>query len=386
MRTPAFPVLFVSPHAKPGGAETYLELLTDELGDEWIAGIVALEDGPLVERLRRRGRDVLVIPTGPAARDMAHAALALRREVLRARPAAIHANGVKAALVAAAARAGLPPPVVWVKHDHSFDGSLSTVAALGARFVVGVSGSVVAALPGVLRRKVRIVPNGIRRPAIAPDAGRARLRALMGVPEDAPVVGLVGRLHPVKGHDDLIRAAPDVLAAAPDTRFAFLGSPDERFSDHRLALERTAVALGVAASISWLGYHEAPFELMSGFDVAVMPSKALRGRPSEGFPMSAAELLALGVPVVAYRRGGTPEALGGCGLLVPADDPRALAREVVRVLTDASLRARMRDRGLERARELDVGSLGDRMRSLYREAVRRGDERRIPSTRREAVP
>ena len=364
------PVLFVSPHAKPGGAERYLESLLEELGDGWVAGVVALEDGPLVERLRASGRDVGVVATGPGPRDMARAARALRRELRRTRPAAIHANGVKAALVSIAGAAGLRVPVVWVKHDHSFDGTLATVAAFGSRVVVGVSRSVVAALPGAVRSRVRVVPNGIRRPDVRPDAGRRALRRLIGAPADAPVVGLVGRLHPVKGQEDLLRAAPEVLAAVPNARFAFLGAPDERFPDHRGALERLAVELGVAPSTAWLGYHAAPFELMSGFDVAVMPSKAFRGRPSEGFPMSAAELLSLGVPVVAYRRGGIPDALGICGALVPPDDVTALARAIVDLLCDEAARARLRACGLARSEELDISVLAERMRAVYREAAR----------------
>ena len=362
-------VLFVSPHAKAGGAERYLESLIDELGDPWIGGIVVLEGGPLVDRLRRRGHEVRVIDTGAGAADMAKATVALRQEVRRVRPAAIHANGVKAAIVAVAAGAGLRRPVVWLKHDHSFDRTLSIVAALGSRRVVGVSRSVVAPLPAVVRRKVRVVPNGIRRPAVDLDSGRAALRELMRVPLDTPVVGLVGRLHPLKGHDDLIRGIPEVLAAVPEARFAFLGGPVEPFTGHPSELVRLAEEEGVADRVSWLGHHEPPFHLMTGFDVAVMPSKAFRGRTPEGFPLSAVELMSVGVPVVGYSHAGIAEALGGCGLLVPPDDRTMLARAVVRVLSETGVRRQMRECGFRRARELDLASVADRMRSLYREVA-----------------
>jgi glycosyltransferase involved in cell wall biosynthesis len=369
MTTAPLRVLFVSPHARTGGAETYLERLVDALGEPWVAGIVCLQDGPFVERLRRRGRNVVVIDTGRHPWDAAKAGPALRRVIRRLRPAVVHANGVKAALVAEVATARLDVPVVWVKHDHSYDGTLATVAALRSAVVVGVSRSVVSALPAPMSSKVRLVPNGIAMPAVPPDAGRESLRRLMGVPLDTPVVGLVGRLHPVKGHADLIEAIPRIATAQPNVRFAFMGAPDDRFSDARAELECRAQLIDVAERITWLGYHESPLELMSGFDVAAMPSKAFRGRPSEGWPMSATELLALGVPVVAYRRGGIPEALGECGVLVDPDDAPALARAIERVLNDRDLRVRMRACGLERSKRFDQAAVVERMRAVYTEAA-----------------
>jgi glycosyltransferase involved in cell wall biosynthesis len=368
--SPFVPVLFISPHARHGGAERYLESLIEALGDGWVAGIVSLQAGPLVERLRRAGREVTVIETGGNPADVAAAVVPLRRVIDRTRPAVIHANGVKAALVAGVAAATARAPVVWVKHDHSYDRSLATVAAVGSRVIVGVSGSVVAALPAWASRKVRVIPNGLEKPAVRPDAGRAELRRLIGVALDTPVIGLVGRLHPVKGHADVIDAAPTIAKVHPDVRFAFLGGPDDRFSEARAELECRARLLGVAERLTWLGYHESPLELMSGFDIGVMPSKAFRRRPSEGWPMTAAELLAVGVPVVAYARGGIPDVLGDCAMLVAPDDVGGLASAIVRVLGDPALRTRLRSCGLARAETFRFGAFVDRMRAVYLEAAR----------------
>src|SRR5262249_38543235 len=78
----AVPVTFLSSHAQLGGSERYLELLLDRLGPDWVHGVVSLEDGPFVGRLRARGHPVLVLPT-PARLGILPAAWRLRRLLRR---------------------------------------------------------------------------------------------------------------------------------------------------------------------------------------------------------------------------------------------------------------------------------------------------------------
>ena len=92
------PVTFVISHALSGGSERYLELLLDHLAPAWVHGVVSLQDGPFVPRLRASGFEVEVVETGPRL-SMLASALRVRRLINRDPPAVIHANGVKAALV-----------------------------------------------------------------------------------------------------------------------------------------------------------------------------------------------------------------------------------------------------------------------------------------------
>src|SRR5205814_5873889 len=115
------------------------------------------------------------------------------------RPAVVHANGVKAALVAVAAALGTRVPVVWVKHDFSWDGWLSRAVAWRCALVVGVSRAVLAAVPS---HRARPVPTGIDVPDVDRDAARRRLAELLQ--GEGPFLMLVGRLHPVKGHAELL--------------------------------------------------------------------------------------------------------------------------------------------------------------------------------------
>ena len=202
-------VCFVSSHGQRGGSEAYLRSLLSGLDRDWVASIVVLEDGPLVGGLRDDGYSVVVIPTSGSKIALVRSAFMLRRHLARNPADVVHANGVKAALVATLATVSRREPVVWVKHDFSWDGRLAGLVARRCRLVVGVSSAVLAALPAAVRSQV--VPTGVAVPAADVERARAAVDALAG---GRPVLVLVGRLDPVKGHLDLLAAAPSQARAA----------------------------------------------------------------------------------------------------------------------------------------------------------------------------
>ncbi len=125
-------VSFVSSHALGGGSERYLELLLGSLEPEWVAGVICLQDGPFVERLRSLGHSVEVVQTSGPGRASRCGAPRLRRALRRQAPDVVHANGVKAALAAGLATPGTGIPVLWLKHDFSWDGPLGAAGGAGA--------------------------------------------------------------------------------------------------------------------------------------------------------------------------------------------------------------------------------------------------------------
>ena len=134
-RRSAVRVCFVSSHARAGGSEAYLIRLLRSIPREQISTVVALEHGPLVEALTQDGHVVDVIPATGKLSSIAGAARALRRSIDVADVDVIHANGIKAGLVVALARTGVP--FVWVKHDFSLDGIPARFVAARADRVVG---------------------------------------------------------------------------------------------------------------------------------------------------------------------------------------------------------------------------------------------------------
>ena len=337
-------VTFVSSHARHGGSERYLERLVEELDDEHVGSIVALEDGPMVERLRARGRDVTVLPTGRRL-SMLPAAFRLRRHLRRTGAGVVHANGVKAALVCVLA--GSRP--VWVKHDHSWDGWLARLIGLRCREVVGVSPAVVEVFRTVPRVQVSVVPTGVRVSLVDREAARATVRALVG-DRSGPVLTLVGRFHPVKGHLDLLAAAP------PGAVVLFVGDDEPSTPEHSARVREAAARDGAVVATG----RDDALTLLAGSDVAVVPSGP------EGFGLVAVEAMAVGTPVVAYAAGALPDVVGDAGLLVPPGETAALREALERVLTDTAVRERVVAAGHKRVRTLfDPDRWVEAMRNRY---------------------
>jgi glycosyltransferase involved in cell wall biosynthesis len=343
------PVTFVVSHAQSGGSEHYLELLLDFLEPAWVHGVISLDEGPFVARLRAAGHAVAVVPTGRRG-SMLASAVRVRRLLRRDPPAVVHANGVKAALVLALATAGTRIPLVWVKHDFSWDGPLAHAVAAGCDQVVGVSAAVTQTFRGRLRRRVHVVHNGI--PSIERDRGAARELVGELIGADGEVVALVGRFHPAKGQIELVEAAPLVLARRPATRFLLLGDDDPHHADYGDAVRARTRELGLEHAIVVHGHHPDAPGVMAGCDVVAMPSVPdERGMGREGFGLVGLEAMAVGTPVAGYAGGALPEVLGDRAVLVPEGDRAALADAIVALLEDPARRERLAEAGRRTARE-----------------------------------
>jgi glycosyltransferase involved in cell wall biosynthesis len=165
----------------------------------------------------------------------------------------------------------------------------------------------------------------------------------------------VGNLYPVKDHGTLLHA----LSRLPATRVAIAGRGDE---EERL--RGLAVNLGLGDRMHLLGLRDDVETVLAAADVFVQPSL------SEGLPLAVLEAMGNGLPVVATRVGGVPEALvdGKTGFLVPPGDPEALAAALKRVLDSADRGACMGSAARERAEaEFSVDRMTDRYRQLYDE-------------------
>jgi glycosyltransferase involved in cell wall biosynthesis len=345
----AVPVAFVSSHSDRGGSERYLALLLEHLEPAWISTVVCLDEGPLADELRSLGLPVEVITTGTGATDVFAAARRLRQSLDRAGSAVVHANGVKAALVAVTATAGTRTPVVWIKHDVARDGWQAQLIARRCARIIGVSTFVTSIFRGTTRRKVEVLHPQIPRPDVEPAHARRLVLELFGPEEPEAVVALVGRLDPFKGQADLIACAPAVLEAAPRTRFLLVGADDPAHPGTGEALRRSAVESGVEHAVRFTGHRADAAALIAGSDLVVIAGGANdRGIGREGFPLVGLEALALGTAVVGYAHGGLPEQVGDCGALVPSGDRRALADTLVRLVSDTTARERLARCGEQR--------------------------------------
>lgn len=363
----AVPVTFVTPSAELGGAEQYLVALLEQLDEPWRRGVVALQDGPMAARFAQLAPSFELVPTS-ARLGVVDGARRLRRILLRDRPSVVHANGVKAALVAALAVWRGGPPVVWVKHDFSWDGPLARFVASRCRFVVGVSGAVAAAVGA--HANVRVVPNGL--PALAPDRGEGRTRLLSatGLAGEAEIIVQVGRLEPGKGQLELVEQLPLLRRLRPDAQLVLIGPASRPHPSFGAQLEERARTLGVGDALTLLGARDDAIALMAGADVvAVATHPYTKPGTGEGFGLVAAEAMAVGTPVVAYAHGGLTEVVGDAGLLVPPLDARSLALGVARLLGEPVWRRRLARAGVERAARFDQQRVVAAMQDVYRDAA-----------------
>jgi len=344
------PVAFVSSHARGGGSEQHLGWLLSALDPGWVRLLVSLEEGALPRQARALGYPSVVIATGNRRRDLVRSAWRLRRALVAARPAVVHANGVKAAAVAGLATVATGIPVLWLKHDFSRDGWVAALLARRCAQVVGVSRAVLGTFDRRLARRLRVVHNGVPPLAADRDAGRRAARAAFGAPAER-LVALVGRLDPDKGQLELVEVAPAVLAALPGTGFLLVGGSDLA-SPYAQRLRDRIAALGLGEHVRLAAHRADVRSVIAGCDVLVHASVPPPGaRDTEGFPLVVLEAMAAGTPVVAYANGGVPELLGDCGRLVARGDRAGLGAAIVEVLGDRTLWERLSAGGRRRVEE-----------------------------------
>jgi glycosyltransferase involved in cell wall biosynthesis len=196
-----------------------------------------------------------------------------------------------------------------------------------------------AHLPLVDDDRCLVVHNGIDRVPFEQTIDRNAVRDRMGLPREAVVAGVVGRLDERKGHRYFLEAMKR-LAGEPGLHAVVVGEGREK--DALFAQRRE---LGLEPRVHLVGYWASLAEALAAIDLFVLPSLM------EGHPLAILEAMAAGKPVVATRVGGNHEAVedGRSGLLVPPRDAEALAEAISSLARDPERAARM---GLEGRRLL----------------------------------
>ncbi len=220
---------------------------------------------------------------------------------------------------------------------------------------------------GLPPEALRVIPPGVdmRRfhGNLTPEEGR---RAL-GWPEAEPVVGIVGRLSPVKGHDIFLEAASRILQVMPQTAFAIVGHEAQiKIQD----LKRKAENLGVVHRIRFMGFVQDLAPMMAAFDVAVVASTG-----SEIICRVALEHMAMARPVVGTKVNAIPEIVvhRGTGLLVPPGDSKALGEGILSLLRNPQRARALGEAGRRRVqRRFTLEHQVNQTELLYRQLLEDG--------------
>jgi glycosyltransferase involved in cell wall biosynthesis len=186
--------------------------------------------------------------------------------------------------------------------------------------------------------RVITLHNGVDMQKVAAVDGAAELRLGLGLENASHLIVDVGWIRPVKGTDNLIRAAAIVCREFPNAVFLVIGDHDEEpyFRD----LQALIASLRLSWNVRFLGSRDDVFRVFKICDIFCHPSR------SDGLSNALLEAMACGLPCVAAGVGGNPEAIeeGESGFLVPIDDPAATAECVLRLLRDPDRARRMGER------------------------------------------
>ena len=287
----------------------------------------------------------------------------LWRVIRRERPQIIHTHKAKAGALGrfAALLAGVPIRV-HTYHGHVFHGYFSPMKTqfflVVERLLAKVSSKLVALSQTLVKElsetyriapaeKFSIVPLGFDLAPFSDCEARHRgeLRRTLGVGAETRLVGIVGRMVPVKDHATFVAAAARLLQRRDDVEFVFIGG-GELEGELRADVERR----GLIGKMHFLGWQRHLERLYPDLDVVALSSV------NEGTPVALIEAMCSGVPVVATRVGGVADLLGQGerGELVPVKDPNSLADGI-----DRSLTREARDRAMRIRREV-IEQFGER--------------------------
>jgi glycosyltransferase involved in cell wall biosynthesis len=295
-------------------------------------------------------------------------------------PRIVHTHSGKAGLLArlAARRAGVPI-IIHTVHGPSFGPFQGPVPNLVFRTAEKCAAAVTTHFISVADAMTRqYLAAGVGRPdqfsrifsgfALEPFLAARNdpeLRARLGIAPTDFVVGKIARLFQLKGHEDLIDAAPDVLRRHPRTKFLLVGD-----GVLRPRLQERARAAGLEKQVIFAGLV-APADIPQY--VGVMDVVAHLSR-REGLPRALPQAMAAGRPVAAYDRDGANEVCfpGQTGFLIPLGDVKTLAERLAQLAGDPALRERLGRRGREFAREnFAVATMVESIYALYQKLALR---------------
>ncbi len=185
------------------------------------------------------------------------------------------------------------------------------------------------------RNKVHTIYNGIDTEVFLPGNGSEK-RHELGIPEEAPVVGILAALRPEKNHELFLTGAKQITEAFPAAHFVLIGDGDRRPN-----LEAFATELGIADTTHFLGSRSDVAEILPAIDVVALTSH------NEASPVSILEALSCEVPVVSARVGSVPETVipGQTGELFEPGDLDGFVTATVKLLQDPEKRIAMGSQG-----------------------------------------
>lgn len=380
LTSPSMRIIHVITGLNTGGAETALCRLLETLhSPKFEHVVVALGDmGSLSARVGAAAEvhHLGMNPARPRARDLWRL-----RGILRASsPDLVHGWMYHANIAASLASVKLVIPLLWGIRQSLYDLDnekrlTRLVIKAGARFssqprYILYNSSVSARqheAAGYDSNRTRVIPNGFDTAAFQPDlTARLRIRAELKVPDDALLIGLIARVHPMKDHFNFLSAASVFSELNPGAYFVLVGDGADSSNAY---LNELAADFGLLERLRWCGRRTDIAAIDAALDIACSSSSW-----GEAFPNAIGEAMACGIPCVATNVGDVPTIIGDTGVVVPPSNSDALAAGWAQLAAlDTSARRAMGMRARQRIVErYSLAAVSKQFADLYASLISKG--------------
>lgn len=329
-------LLFLIPHLGIGGAERQLVLLANELARRgWRVVVVVFRGGgPLENELDRQKIRFVDLRKG-SKWDLLGFTWRLFRVIRSNQPAMVHGYNRRGNLASLLGHIAWPrATIIWGIRDSNLRladwGWLARVVHVAATVLAGFADRIVAnskaglehfVACGYPRSKMIHIPNGVDTDRFRPNPeGGRRFREAAELGDADKVVGLVGRLHPMKDHWTFLEAAALVAREEPHVRFICMGNGAE---EYKRKLQQFSGRLGIASKVLWLNADPNMEPVYNALDIVCSTSSC-----GEGFSNVVGEAMACGCRCVVTDVGDSSFIVEDAGVIVPPRQPRALAAAI----------------------------------------------------------
>jgi glycosyltransferase involved in cell wall biosynthesis len=355
-----------------GGAERLLVDMVSswrQQGEPIIPHVYTLRDGPIRNELEAQG---CAVSSSPVRQRINLLVIPwLIRSFIKDRIHLAHLHLPRAGFYGRLAATVSWLPVLYTEHNlleiyNPLSRFLNQSTYFLNSHVVAVSDAVLTSVRQHSRyspTKLTRVYNGISLGNGMIPMNRLSVRNNLNIPNDAPIVGTIANLHPRKGLKFLLHAVSLLLKEFSDLHCVIIGRDDGEGD----TLCSIAHQLYIEQHVHLLGYKKNARQLLSAFDVFVLPSLY------EGLPVALIEAMAAGLPIVATRVGGTPELImhGQTGLLVEPENVTDLTASIRSLLINPGRRAQMGEAAqILMKKEFTAESMAKRYAELYQALVR----------------
>ena len=372
-----------------GGAKSHVLFLVKELGKHIDVKLISFRTGAFADDAYALGINTEIVRTGTILSDIKMVLEIIKKEGYDI----IHSHGAKANMVAVAVKKITGLPVVTTVHsDYRLDylqnifkmfsfGMINTVALRFIDYYIGVSKNFKDML--IDRRfnpqNIFTVYNGINfeNKELKLTKEEFLVKYNLNFGKDDVIIGILARLHPVKGISTFLQAAAEVVKQVPNARFLIAGDGEERKS-----LEKKAKTLGLEKNVFFLGFINDPFEFVNTIDINVLTSL------SESFPYSILEGTLFKKATVSSNVGGISDLIesGRNGFLFEPKDYKTLAKHLLNLINNPTLRHEMGERIHQKASKyFSLENMCNTQLKIYETILSRRTAEKVPKNHYDAV-